>query len=198
MVIKGGIIELKCKACGGVSSVDMAHKLCTYILKNPPPEYVYLFTLHTTLTLRFNTHKTLDPHAFNTPASRELSIYIHTPHPSHIYSRMKKIKRPSKVAEETAGQAEDKEKKERRERRKKEKEEREKAEKQDSDDDVVWYTDTSKEAAAERQKQMLDNTSELAAKLLATGLNGMHRAHSQAAFLTSNKTRTRNKDLILL
>jgi translation initiation factor 5 len=29
-------IELKCKACGAVTQVDMRHKLCTFILKNPP------------------------------------------------------------------------------------------------------------------------------------------------------------------
>lgn len=46
MVIKSGLIELKCKACGGRSPVDMRHKLCTFILKNPPPadkEYVLFF-----------------------------------------------------------------------------------------------------------------------------------------------------------
>ena len=29
-------ITLKCKACGASSDVDPRHKLCTYILKNPP------------------------------------------------------------------------------------------------------------------------------------------------------------------
>jgi len=38
MLLKGGKIELKCKACGGRTPVDMIHKLSTYILKNPPPE----------------------------------------------------------------------------------------------------------------------------------------------------------------
>jgi len=38
MVIRNGLISLKCKACGGSSPVDMRHKLCTFILKNPPPE----------------------------------------------------------------------------------------------------------------------------------------------------------------
>jgi len=40
---------------------------------------------------------------------------------------------------------------------------------EEEDDGVEWFTDTSKEAAEERRRQMLDNTSELAAKLL-TGL----------------------------
>lgn len=36
MLIKNGAIELKCKACGGRTPVDMRHKLSTYITKNPP------------------------------------------------------------------------------------------------------------------------------------------------------------------
>eukprot|EP01121_Diplochlamys_sp_Union-15-3_P016116 TRINITY_DN542_c0_g1_i1.p1 TRINITY_DN542_c0_g1~~TRINITY_DN542_c0_g1_i1.p1 ORF type:complete len:413 (+),score=101.40 TRINITY_DN542_c0_g1_i1:58-1239(+) len=31
-------IQLKCKACGGRTPVDMTHRLSTYILKNPPPK----------------------------------------------------------------------------------------------------------------------------------------------------------------
>ena len=30
-------ITLLCKACGNKSKVDLRHKLCTYISKNPPP-----------------------------------------------------------------------------------------------------------------------------------------------------------------
>ena len=36
--IRTDYISLKCKACGDTSSVDMRHKLNTYILKNPPEE----------------------------------------------------------------------------------------------------------------------------------------------------------------
>jgi len=39
----------------------------------------------------------------------------------------------------------------------------------DDDEGVEWFTDTSKEATEERRRQMLDNTSELAAKLLSSG-----------------------------
>lgn len=38
--IRKDLINLKCKACGFVSDVDMRHKLNTYILKNPPEEKV--------------------------------------------------------------------------------------------------------------------------------------------------------------
>nr|CAB3241987.1 eukaryotic translation initiation factor 5 [Phallusia mammillata] len=36
MVVKRGTIGLVCKACGNQSLVDLRHKLCTYIIKNPP------------------------------------------------------------------------------------------------------------------------------------------------------------------
>jgi len=36
VLTKRETIELKCKACGAVTQVDMRHKLCTFILKNPP------------------------------------------------------------------------------------------------------------------------------------------------------------------
>ena len=36
VVTKKETIELQCKACGAVTQVDMRHKLCTFILKNPP------------------------------------------------------------------------------------------------------------------------------------------------------------------
>ena len=35
-ITKKDTIQLKCKACGFVSDVDMRHKLTTFILKNPP------------------------------------------------------------------------------------------------------------------------------------------------------------------
>lgn len=36
MAIKAGNIELRCKACGAISSADNVHKLAGFILKNPP------------------------------------------------------------------------------------------------------------------------------------------------------------------
>ena len=38
--IKREAIKLKCKACGSDSSVDMGHRLNTFILKNPPEEKI--------------------------------------------------------------------------------------------------------------------------------------------------------------
>ena len=37
-VSKDGTIWRNCKACGHRATVDMAHQLCTYIQKNPPPK----------------------------------------------------------------------------------------------------------------------------------------------------------------
>ena len=37
-VSKDGTIWRNCKACGHRATVDMAHKICTYIQKNPPPK----------------------------------------------------------------------------------------------------------------------------------------------------------------
>ena len=36
VLTKKETIELVCKACGAITQVDMRHKLCTFILKNPP------------------------------------------------------------------------------------------------------------------------------------------------------------------
>jgi len=36
VLTKKETLELACKACGAVTQVDMRHKLCTFILKNPP------------------------------------------------------------------------------------------------------------------------------------------------------------------
>jgi len=38
MVVKRETIGLICKACGNQSKVDLRHKLCTYIIRNPPPK----------------------------------------------------------------------------------------------------------------------------------------------------------------
>lgn len=123
MVIRGGLIELKCKACGGRSPVDMRHKLCTFILKNPPPEEKKM---------------------------------------KRATARKPEEENGAEQSEEGNGKEEDKLPRVSSKNKKKKD--------QDEEEEVVWYTDTSKEAAEQRRKNMLDNTSELAAKLLSAGL----------------------------
>lgn len=127
MVIKGGMISLKCKACGGSTPVDMRHKLCTFILKNPPPA-----DKDEKRVKKRAARSTKDDGAEAADDGKEEG---------------EKIKKSSSKSKKKQQQEED------------------------DDDDVVWYTDTSKEAAEQRRKNMLDNTSELAAKLLNTDLN---------------------------
>merc|ERR1712167_559200 len=40
MIVKKGVIIGKCKACGWSGDLDNAHKLATYIIKNPPDDEV--------------------------------------------------------------------------------------------------------------------------------------------------------------
>lgn len=121
MILKNGVIELKCKACGGRSPVDMRHKLCTFILKNPPPS-----------------------------------------------EDKKEKKKSSRKKDDENGAEEDEDVKE--DPLPKSSSRSKKKNQEDEEEEVVWYTDTSKEAAEQRRKNMLDNTSELAAKLLGTGI----------------------------
>jgi len=46
MTVKREIIILVCKACGHQSKVDLRHKLCTYIVRNPPPKAKTVKTSH--------------------------------------------------------------------------------------------------------------------------------------------------------
>ncbi|XP_039248292.2 eukaryotic translation initiation factor 5-like [Styela clava] len=39
LVVKKGTIGLICKACGDQSMADLRHKLCTYMIKNPPQSF---------------------------------------------------------------------------------------------------------------------------------------------------------------
>lgn len=120
VVIKGGLISLKCKACGGSSPVDMRHKLCTFILKNPPP-------------------------AADGKKLKE--------------KEKEKLRNAENGEKDRDGEGNGKEEEKPKKSRKKKDVE--------DDDDVVWHTDASKEAAEQRRKDMLENTSEHAAKLLA-------------------------------
>jgi len=149
MVLKNGLIELKCKACGGRSSVDMRHKLCTFILKNPPPSEK------------------------DEPKEKKRSS--------------KKKEKEDENGEEEEGNGKQDEIPKASKKGKKKKDD-------DDEEDVVWYTDTSKEAAEQRRKNMLDNTSELAAKLLSSGIS--ERADPLDQMSTFLEGKPSNPDII--
>jgi len=147
IVIRDDEIELQCISCGGRTPVDTRHKLCTFILKNPPPP----------------------------------------PNLAILRERQKLAKAEGEQATTKKGSKKRKEKKQKEEKGGKG-EKGEKGEEDDGDDDdVVWHTDTSKEAAEQRRKAMLDTTSELAAKLLSTGISERpDPLVSMHAFLSTN------------
>lgn len=152
MVLKGGIITLKCKACGGTTPVDMRHKLCTFILKNPPP-----------------VDKDKD----------------------------KVKKRTSRSTKEDGAEpADDNGKEEKLSKSSSKSKSKKKQDDSDDDDGVVWFTDTSKEAAEQRRKNMLENTSELAAKLLNTDLNDKPDPLADLKAFLESKPQASNAEII--
>jgi len=136
MILKGGTIELSCKACGNRSPVDMRQKLASYILKNPPSE---------------------------------LASNGGTPVATGEKKKKDKKSKESNNSDDDGGDngANGDEPKSASKRKKKSEEEQ---------DEVVWFTDTSKEAAEERRRAMLEATSELAAKLLSSGVSNKDKA----------------------
>jgi len=67
--------------------------------------------------------------------------------------------------------------------------------KDDDEDDVVWSTDTSKEAVETRRRQMLDDTSELAAKLLLADKPGEEKADPIETLVKFTKENPSNEKL---
>jgi len=172
MVIKGGLIELKCKACGGRTPVDIRHKLCTYILKNPPPP-------EKEIDRRRPTKKS-DDGAEQGDDSED---------------KPKKSKKKKENGAEPTDEGNGKQEEPKSSKKKKQKEV------EDDEEDVVWFTDTSKEAVEQRRKNMLDNTSELAAKLLSTGISEKPEKEEKADPLTEMtnflETKPSNADIIV-
>jgi len=129
--------------------VDNRHKLCTFILKNPPP------------------------------AEND----THTEKKEKKKSSRKKEnggdENGAELHEEGNGKQEDLPRSSSKKKKK---------DQDDDEEEVVWFTDTSKEAAEQRRKNMLDNTSELAAKLLNTGISEKPDPLAEmTTFLTTGK-----------
>jgi hypothetical protein len=75
-ITKQEAIDLQCKACGNVSHVDMRHKLCTFILKNPPEKKGKVCRPHTAAAAAPLTSPAFDP-AASTHAARSFSQRRH-------------------------------------------------------------------------------------------------------------------------
>lgn len=148
-------IELQCKACGNISKVDMRHKLCTFILKNPMEK---TGGKKDKQLRRAEKERAEEGEAIDAEekARRKLE---------------KKAAKEAAIAEEEERKRKKKERKEEKKRREaeglpplsddedeKEKKEKKKNKKKDDDeDDVEWFTDTSSTAAAARAQEQLSN-----------------------------------------
>jgi translation initiation factor 5 len=163
MVIKSGIIELKCMACGGRSPVDNRHKLCTFILKNPP-------TVPTEYEKKAKKASAKAKGQVFIPLVYSSAPLFSLPLTCALLASLTiiilKDENGAEPSEEGNGKQEE-DKLPRTSSKSKKKKDHE-----EDEEDVVWFTDTSKEAAEQRRKNMLDTTSELAAKLLNTGISG--------------------------
>ena len=70
-VSKDGTIWRNCKACGHRATVDMAHKLCTYIQKNPPPKPKKIGNANKGATSSGDAGVTLEKDSSASPATAE-------------------------------------------------------------------------------------------------------------------------------
>mmetsp|Transcript_26660 Transcript_26660/g.64764 ORF Transcript_26660/g.64764 Transcript_26660/m.64764 type:complete len:429 (+) Transcript_26660:179-1465(+) len=138
-VDKRQVIKQVCSACGHSEPVDMLHKLCTYIINNPPSSYDKGFRKKEKETTKEGKKGKKNRDSDGTDKK----------------SKSKKGSKKEETEEERA---------ERKARRRAEKEAAAAAaaaEKEDDDDNVVWATDTSAEAVAARRAE-----AEAAARLL--------------------------------
>jgi translation initiation factor 5 len=157
-ISKRETIHLKCKACGHVSDVDMRHKLCTFIIKNPP-EKDKAASKKDKQMRRAEKEREEEGAALDREAEEE----------------KRRLKAEKKAAKED-GKKSKKEKKEKKEKKKKAKEDDEdkpegggspgrdsasepEPESEDDDDDAVFQTDTSAAAMAARAKEQLTDAS---------------------------------------
>jgi len=133
----------------------MRHKLCTFILKNPPPAD--------------KDEKRVKKKSASTRTKDDSDENGAEPAENGKHEE-EKIQKSSSKSKKKRQQDED------------------------DEDEVVWYTDTSKEAAEQRRKNMLDNTSELAAKLLSAGIS--EKPDPLAEITSFLETKPSNADII--
>jgi len=156
-ITKKDTIQLKCKACGFVSDVDMRHKLTTFILKNPPEKDKNASKKDKQLR-RAEKEREEEGAELDRQAEEE--------------RRRKKAEKKEK--KEGKSKKEKKEKKEKKSKKSKDDDdddeasgspkrdsdsEPEPSDDDDDDDDTVWATDTSAAAALARAKEQLTDAS---------------------------------------
>lgn len=158
-ISKKETIHLKCKACGAVSDVDMRHKLCTFIIKNPPE--------------KSKKDKEKDKNLRRAEKEREEEGAAIDKAAEEEKKRRKEEKKKAKED----GKKSKKEKKDKKDKKsKKDKKddedgsddgsggrdsasEPEPESEDDDDDDTVWQTDTSAAAMAARAREQLTDAS---------------------------------------
>jgi len=153
-VSKSGNIKQNCAACGYVTQVDMTHKLCTYIVNNPPDGSGKSSKKEAKGLDKSERRKKKAEKAEKGVEDAGAEEDDHEDKGEGKREKKSKKKKEDETEEEAA---------ERRAKRKaaKKKKQGEGEEDDDDDDGVVWSTDTSKEAMAARLAE-----AELAASIL--------------------------------
>ena len=131
------LITMKCKACGHVSECDPRHKLCNYIVKNPPPK-------DKSKEKKDKQLRRAEQERENEGAELDAA---------EEKRKKKEEKRLKKLAEQSSqNESSDKEKKKK----------KKKSKGDDDDGDVEWATDTSAAAAKARaEEQLTGNAAEM-------------------------------------
>ena len=131
------LITMKCKACGHVSECDRRHKLCNYIVKNPPPK-------DKSKEKKDKQLRRAEQERENEGAELDAA---------EEKRKKKEEKRLKKLAEQSSqNESSDKEKKKK----------KKKSKGDDDDGDVEWATDTSAAAAKARaEEQLTGNAAEM-------------------------------------
>eukprot|EP01086_Lenisia_limosa_P013905 TRINITY_DN435_c0_g1_i5.p1 TRINITY_DN435_c0_g1~~TRINITY_DN435_c0_g1_i5.p1 ORF type:complete len:452 (-),score=206.59 TRINITY_DN435_c0_g1_i5:51-1406(-) len=163
-VIEDGNITMDCIACGHNTQCDMRHRLASYILSHPPPGSV-----------REGKKDKKKKRREEEERARKEAAKLKEKEEKKLRKQKEREEKEAQMApEELAAHrvAEEKKKQDKKDKKKaerkaekkaaKEKAARKTEEESEDDDDVEWFTDTSKEAVANRMDAMVGNDQKLA------------------------------------